>query len=151
MTTLDTPVHRAYLDRIRPDARPDAVIADIGGGDGRNAVPWLEAGFHRIIVVDPIASALMRLRQRIAASNPEWLPWLFVDRGRCPSSSVADGELRRGAVGRGVGVFERGFPTGSHGKRSHPAAQLPHADRGPGPRRLAADASVLLRWRSRHA
>lgn len=81
MTTLDTPVYRAYLDRIRPDARPDAVIADIGGGDGRNAVPWLEAGFHRIIVVDPIASALMRLRQRIAASNPEWLPRLLLIEG----------------------------------------------------------------------
>jgi SAM-dependent methyltransferase len=79
MSTLDTPIYHDYLKLIRP-AGPDAVIADIGGGDGRNAVPWLEAGVPRVIVIDAIAAALDRLRRRIAETHPDWLARiLFVE------------------------------------------------------------------------
>src|SRR5262249_59788012 len=51
----------------------DALILDVGGGDGRNAVPWLRWGFRRLVVVDPVRAALARLRARLAVDNPDWL------------------------------------------------------------------------------
>lgn len=72
MTTLDTPVYHDYLKRIRP-AHPDAIIADIGGGDGRNAMPWLAETTARVVVIDPIADGLIRFRARLESEHPEWL------------------------------------------------------------------------------
>jgi SAM-dependent methyltransferase len=72
MTTLDTGVYHAYLAEIRPEDT-QGVIVDVGGGDGRNSLPWLEWGYERIVVVDPAGAALERLRARIATRCPEWL------------------------------------------------------------------------------
>jgi ubiquinone/menaquinone biosynthesis C-methylase UbiE len=72
MSALDTDVYHGYLAELRPDEL-DALILDVGGGDGRNAVPWLHWGFRRVVVVDPVRAALARLRARLAADHPEWL------------------------------------------------------------------------------
>jgi ubiquinone/menaquinone biosynthesis C-methylase UbiE len=72
MTTLDTSVYHRYLSELRPDDT-DAVIVDVGGGDGRNTMPWLEWGYRRVVVADPAGAGLARLRARIAERNPEWL------------------------------------------------------------------------------
>lgn len=65
MSALDAPVYRSYLETIAPADR-DALIVDIGGGDGRNAFPWLGWGFKRVVLVDPVAAALWRFRDRVA-------------------------------------------------------------------------------------
>src|SRR5665213_2135696 len=72
MSTLDKAVYEELLQTTRPES-PDALIVDVGGGDGRNTWPWLEWGYKRVVVVDPIVSALQRLRSRIADQHPEWL------------------------------------------------------------------------------
>jgi SAM-dependent methyltransferase len=72
MSALDTGVYHDYLAELRPDDL-NAVILDVGGGDGRNAVPWLRWGFRRVAVIDPVRDALARLRGRIAAEHPDWL------------------------------------------------------------------------------
>jgi len=43
MTALDTSVYHGYLSEFRPDDL-NSLIVDVGGGDGRNAMPWLEWG-----------------------------------------------------------------------------------------------------------
>src|SRR5436190_13428177 len=45
MANLDTAVYRAYLERVAPADR-DTLIVDVGGGDGRNTLPWLEWGYR---------------------------------------------------------------------------------------------------------
>lgn len=72
MTTLDTSVYHGYLSELRPDD-PNAIVVDVGGGDGRNAMPWLEWGHRRVVVIDPAGAGLERLRARIAERNPAWL------------------------------------------------------------------------------
>jgi hypothetical protein len=72
MTTLDTPVYHDYLKLIRPK-QPGAILADIGGGDGRNAVPWLAETDARVVVVDPIVDGLVRFRARLESEHPDWL------------------------------------------------------------------------------
>ena len=72
MSALDTEVYHSYLTELRPD-NLDAVILDVGGGDGRNAIPWLRWGFRRVVVVDPARDALVRLRERLAAEHAELL------------------------------------------------------------------------------
>jgi ubiquinone/menaquinone biosynthesis C-methylase UbiE len=72
MTSLDTPVYHDYLREFAPDSH-DSLVIDVGGGDGRNAVPWLKDGFKRVVVIDATAAALFRFRARILAENPEWL------------------------------------------------------------------------------
>lgn len=81
MSTLDTPIYHGYLAELRGDALPDAVILDVGGGDGRNATPWLNWGFRRVIVLDPVYAALQRLRARIAEDHSEWLDRLLLIEG----------------------------------------------------------------------
>jgi ubiquinone/menaquinone biosynthesis C-methylase UbiE len=91
MSALDTAVYHGYLAELRPHD-PDAVIVDVGGGDGRNAMPWLQWGFRRVVVIDPVRAALCRLRARITAEDPDWLDRLLLIeadarqlplRGRC--------------------------------------------------------------------
>jgi SAM-dependent methyltransferase len=72
MSALDTPVYHQHLERAQPTSKND-IIVDVGGGDGRNARPWLEKGFQRVIIVDAVAEALARFRERIASEHPEWL------------------------------------------------------------------------------
>jgi ubiquinone/menaquinone biosynthesis C-methylase UbiE len=91
MSALDTHVYHGYLAELRP-GDPETVIVDVGGGDGRNAVPWLAWGFRRVVVIDPVHAALARFRARIAAEHPDWLDRLLLVeadarclplRGRC--------------------------------------------------------------------
>jgi SAM-dependent methyltransferase len=69
MSSLDTPLYHAHLDELclREMDRP---IVDVGGGDGRNAKFLLERGHRRVIVIDAVAEALMRFRDRLAESQP---------------------------------------------------------------------------------
>jgi ubiquinone/menaquinone biosynthesis C-methylase UbiE len=77
MTSLDTPVYHDYLREFAPNNH-DSLVVDVGGGDGRNAVPWLQDGFKRVVVIDATAAALSRFRARILAENPEWLERLVL-------------------------------------------------------------------------
>jgi SAM-dependent methyltransferase len=77
MSALDTPLYHSHLDKICPASRDD-VIVDIGGGDGRNAQPWLERGYRRVVVLDAVCEALFRFRARIAEKHPEWLGRLLL-------------------------------------------------------------------------
>lgn len=77
MTSLDTPVYHDYLRDFAPDNH-DSLVVDVGGGDGRNAVPWLKGGFKRVVVIDAAAAALSRFRARVLAENPEWLERLVL-------------------------------------------------------------------------
>jgi SAM-dependent methyltransferase len=77
MSALDAPLYREYLRQIAP-SRHDSVIVDVGGGDGRNALPWLEWGYKKIVVVDAVAGALRRFRERVAAQNETWLDRLLL-------------------------------------------------------------------------
>jgi SAM-dependent methyltransferase len=72
MSTLDTPMYYEYLAGVRPKDTYAAVI-DVGAGDGRNTMPWLDWGFQRVIATDAVFSSLARLRERLAADRPEWL------------------------------------------------------------------------------
>jgi len=72
MSALDTDVYHGCLAELRP-GNLDAIIVDVGGGDGRNAIPWLSWGFRRVVVIDPVRAALARLRTRLAADQPDWL------------------------------------------------------------------------------
>jgi ubiquinone/menaquinone biosynthesis C-methylase UbiE len=77
MTTLDTPVYHDYLRDLVPDNR-DSLITDVGGGDGRNALPWLQWGFKRVVVIDSTGAALVRFRNRVLAENQDWLDRLVL-------------------------------------------------------------------------
>ena len=77
MTALDTPVYHDYLRDLVPDNR-NSLITDVGGGDGRNALPWLRWGFKRVVVVNSTGAALARFRTRVSAENPEWLDRLVL-------------------------------------------------------------------------
>ena len=91
MSSLDTPIYHSYLEELRP-ASYDDVIVDVGGGDGRNARPWLEWGYRRVVVIDPVADGLQRLRDRIAAACPAWLDHVLLvaaSARRLPIASAA--------------------------------------------------------------
>jgi ubiquinone/menaquinone biosynthesis C-methylase UbiE len=77
MSSLDTPVYHNYLREFAPDD-PDKLVVDIGGGDGRNALPWLQWGFHRVVVIDSTVAGLTRFRNRVAQENPAWLGRLLL-------------------------------------------------------------------------
>jgi SAM-dependent methyltransferase len=77
MSSLDTPVYHDYLREFAPDDL-DALVVDIGGGDGRNALPWLQWGFRRVAVIDSTVAGLTRFRNRVAQENPAWLGRLLL-------------------------------------------------------------------------
>jgi SAM-dependent methyltransferase len=89
MSALDTPLYHSHLDKICPASRDD-VIVDIGGGDGRNAQPWLERGYRRVVVLDAVAEAFFRFRARIAEKHPEWLGRLLLVEADIRSLPLAD-------------------------------------------------------------
>jgi SAM-dependent methyltransferase len=72
MSSLDTPVYHAHLDELCPRDL-DGPVVDVGGGDGRNAKFVLERGHRRVIVIDAVAAALARFRNRLAQDHPHWL------------------------------------------------------------------------------
>jgi SAM-dependent methyltransferase len=79
MSSLDTPIYHACIDDILPSDRI-AIIVDVGGGDGRNALRCLKRNLNRIVIVDVVGAALVRFRSRISDENPEWLEKiLFVE------------------------------------------------------------------------
>jgi SAM-dependent methyltransferase len=80
MGSLDTPVYADYLKLIRP-AGKQALVADIGAGDGRNALPWLAETDARLVLVDPIPESLARFGQRLAQEHPEWLGRVLLVKG----------------------------------------------------------------------
>jgi SAM-dependent methyltransferase len=90
MTTLDTPSYHGYLRRVAPRGR-NAVVVDVGGGDGRNALPWLEWGYNKVVVIDPVTTALWRFRDRVAARNPSWLDRLLLIEGDARALPLASG------------------------------------------------------------
>ena len=77
MTALDTPVYHDYLRQFAPDDH-DILVVDVGGGDGRNAIPWLQWGFKRVVVVDSSIAALSRFRTRLLAENRDWVERLVL-------------------------------------------------------------------------
>jgi SAM-dependent methyltransferase len=77
MSSLDTPIYHACLNEILP-SDPEAVVVDVGGGDGRNAIHCLRRGLRRVVVIDAVAGALLRFRKRLAELNPEWLDFVLL-------------------------------------------------------------------------
>jgi SAM-dependent methyltransferase len=77
MSALDTRIYHAFVDDLLPN-NCDAIIVDVGGGDGRNARHCLNRGFKRVVVVDAVAEALLRFRQRVIEQKPEWLDRLLL-------------------------------------------------------------------------
>jgi SAM-dependent methyltransferase len=77
MSGLDTPVYHTLIQDLRPDSI-DSPIIDVGAGDGRNAWPWLERGYRRIVLVDAAGEALLRFRSRVAERNPDWVDRLLL-------------------------------------------------------------------------
>ncbi len=94
LSTLDTPIYHSHLAGFMCDDR-DAVIVDVGGGDGRNAPPWLERGFTRLVIVDPVSAALERFRGWIAADHPEWLDRVLLVRADARALPFRDGVAER--------------------------------------------------------
>jgi ubiquinone/menaquinone biosynthesis C-methylase UbiE len=90
MTALDTPAYHDYLREFAPDSH-DSLVVDVGGGDGRNALPWLKWGFKRLAVVDSTGAALSRFRDRVSAENPEWLEHLLLIEADIRALPLADG------------------------------------------------------------
>ena len=76
-SALDTEIYHGYLAELRPE-NVEAVIVDVGGGDGRNTLPWLRWGFRRVVMIDAAYAALARFRDRIAAEQREWLDRLLL-------------------------------------------------------------------------
>lgn len=70
MSSLDTPIYHGLLDRLRPED-PEALIVDVGAGDGRNTLPFLEWGFRRVIAIDPVRASLDRMREQARRSFPD--------------------------------------------------------------------------------
>jgi SAM-dependent methyltransferase len=63
MSSLDTPIYREWLARWRP-GDPEAVVVDVGAGDGRNTLPFLEWGCTRVIAIEPVRASLHRMREQ---------------------------------------------------------------------------------------
>jgi SAM-dependent methyltransferase len=129
MTTLDTSVYHGYLSEFRPDDM-DALIVDVGGGDGRNAMPWLEWGYRRVVVVDPAGAALQRFRTRIAERSPEWL-----DRTLFIEADARSLPLRSGVAGRVFSIEALAYLNEDYGRGLRECARV-MADAG---RLLVAD------------
>ena len=71
MSALDTAAYHAHLADFRGSIA--GIIVDIGGGDGRNAMPFLEWGHCRLVVIDAAGAALVRFRERLVQECPGWI------------------------------------------------------------------------------
>ena len=89
MSSLDTPVYHAHLDELCPRELDEPVL-DVGGGDGRNAKFLLERGHRRVIVIDAVAAALARFRDRLAQEEPQWLDFILLIEADARRLPIAD-------------------------------------------------------------
>lgn len=94
MSTLDTTVYHHLLKAMDP-VDPLVPVVDVGGGDGRNALPWLRRDHQRVVIVDASAGALRRFRTRVAAENPSWLDRLLLVRADMRTLPLATGVVGR--------------------------------------------------------
>jgi SAM-dependent methyltransferase len=77
MSSLDTPIYHELLARLRPNDAM-ALIVDVGAGDGRNTLPFLEWGCKRVIAIDPVRASLYRLRAQADRLCPDAEERLFL-------------------------------------------------------------------------
>jgi SAM-dependent methyltransferase len=70
MSSLDTPIYHEFLARLRL-GDPQALVVDVGAGDGRNTLPFLDWGCKRVIAVDPVSASLHRMREQAYRSDPD--------------------------------------------------------------------------------
>jgi SAM-dependent methyltransferase len=89
MSSLDTPVYHAHLEELCPRdlTRP---VVDVGGGDGRNAIYLLQRGYQRVIVIDAVAAALARFRDRLAKTRPQSLDSILLIEADARRLPIAD-------------------------------------------------------------
>jgi SAM-dependent methyltransferase len=93
MSALDTSVYHAHLNELCP-REMDQPIVDVGGGDGRNAKFLLERGHQRVILVDAVAAALMRFRDRLEQKQPELLDSILFIEADARHLPIADNTAR---------------------------------------------------------
>jgi ubiquinone/menaquinone biosynthesis C-methylase UbiE len=111
MSALDSEVYHRYLAELQPN-NLDAVILDVGGGDGRNAVPWLRWGFRRVVVVDAVRAALARLRARLAADHPDWLDRVLLIEADCRQLPLRDRSAARVQAIEALAYLNEGYSLG---------------------------------------
>ncbi len=92
MSALDAPIYRSFLEQVRP-GRLDAVIVDIGAGDGRNTLPWLAWGYERVIAVDAVSASLVRLRALLSERHPQWLSRVLLVQGDARRLPLVSGSV----------------------------------------------------------
>ena len=130
MSALDTPVYHHYIREFAPDSR-DSTVVDVGGGDGRNALPWLKWGFKRVIVVDSAGAALARFRARVAAENRKWLDNILLIEGDAGAMPLASGLADRVMAIESLYYLNEGYEQGLREchRVMRPQARLLLADR----------------------
>jgi ubiquinone/menaquinone biosynthesis C-methylase UbiE len=90
MSSLDTFVYHGYLAELKPP-KSDAIIVDVGAGDGRNTLPWLKWGYQRVIALDPIFVSLARLRDHVAKEAPQWAEHVLLVQSDARELPMRDG------------------------------------------------------------
>jgi SAM-dependent methyltransferase len=89
MSSLDTQVYHAHLDELCP-REMDRPVIDVGGGDGRNANFLLGRGYRRVIVIDAVAAALARFRDRLTQKEPQLLDRVLLIEADARRLPIAD-------------------------------------------------------------
>lgn len=92
MSALDSPVYHNYLMKLR--GAPDALVVDVGAGDGRNTVPWLHWGYTRVVAVDAVAESLSRLADRLQTDGryADWTDRLLLIRADARHLPIRGGQ-----------------------------------------------------------
>jgi len=111
MSVLDTPVYHGYLEMLRQGAE-NGTVADVGGGDGRNAWPWLLWGNTRVVVTDPALGGLKRLRERAAKHDPSWLDRLLLIQADARRLPLHSGFAARVMAVESLGYLNEDYETG---------------------------------------
>lgn len=130
MSALDTPVYHHYIREFALENR-DSTVVDVGGGDGRNALPWLQWGFRRVIVIDSAGSALSRFRARVSAENRKWLDNIVLIEGDARAMPLASGLADRVMAIESLYYLNEGYEQGLREchRVMRPQARLLLADR----------------------
>ena len=93
MSALDTPVYHAHLASFR--GTQAGIVVDIGGGDGRNAMPFLEWESTRVVVVDAAGDALVRFARRLSERNAAWADRVLLIEADARALPLASGSAER--------------------------------------------------------